>query len=123
MKHASLQTRLIARLLIILTGFGILLFFSLNLFLRSLMETEVIDKGRLIFANLLAVQTYVRETLRPAMYEVLPQGDFVMEAMSTSYVTRKVMSDLNTARTQFAYRRVATEPRNSEFSANELDRN
>ena len=121
MKHASVQTQLIARLLIILTGFGILLFFSLNLFLRSLMETEMIDKGRLIFANLLAVQTYVRETLRPAMYESLPQGDFVMEAMSTSYVTRKVMSDLNTARTLFSYRRVATEPRNPEYVANELE--
>jgi len=34
-----------------------------NIFLRNLMETEVIDKGRLIFANLLAVQTYVRELL------------------------------------------------------------
>lgn len=121
MKHASLQTRLIARLLIILTCFGILLFFSLNLFLRNLMETELIDKGRLIFAHLLAVQTYVRETLRPAMYETLPQGAFVMEAMSTSYVTRKVMSDLNTARTQFAYRRVALDPRNPEYAANELE--
>ncbi|MFH0727025.1 MAG: DUF3365 domain-containing protein [Pseudomonadota bacterium] len=121
MKHASLQTQLVARLLIILTGFGILLFFSLNLFLRNLMETEVIDKGRLIFAHLLAVQTYVRETLRPAMYEALPPGAFVMESMSTSYVTRKVMTDLNTARSQFSYRRVATEPRNPEYAANELE--
>ncbi len=48
------------------------------------METEVADKARLIFSNLLAVQTYVRETLRPVMYEILPSQDFVIEAMSTS---------------------------------------
>jgi len=122
MKHPDLQTKLIARLLIGLAGFGLLFGLSLNYYLRSLMETEVADKARLIFANLLAVQTYVRETLRPMMHEVLPEESFVIEAMSTSFVTRKVMSDLNTARDQFSYRRVALAPRNPEYAANETER-
>lgn len=122
MKHANLQTKLIARLLIVLLGFGLLFFFSLNHYLRSLMETEVADKGRLILANLIAVQTYVRETLRPGVREITPPENFVIEAMSTSYVTRKVMSDLNTARDQFSYRRVSLEPRNPEYAANDLER-
>ncbi|MFH0824593.1 MAG: DUF3365 domain-containing protein, partial [Pseudomonadota bacterium] len=122
MKHPNLQTKLIARLFLALVGFGLLFAISLNYYLRALMETEVTDKARLIFANLLAVQTYVRETLRPVMYSILPVEGFVIEAMSTSYVTRKVMSDLNTARDQFTYRRVSLDPRNPEYAANEVER-
>ncbi len=121
MKYTDLQTKLIARLLLALLGFGLLFGVSLNYYLRALMETEVADKARIIFANVLAVQTYVRDTLRPVMLENLARESFVIEAMSTSYVTRKVMSDLNMARDQFSYRRVARDPRNSQYAANEME--
>lgn len=122
MKRVNLQTKLIARLFLAVLGFSLLFIFSLNYYLRTLMETEVADKARLVFANLLAVQTYVRETLRPVMYERLPSQDFVIEAMSTSYVTRKVMSDLNMARDQFSYRRVSLAPRNPQYAAGVMER-
>jgi|MTBAKSStandDraft_2_1061841.scaffolds.fasta_scaffold00044_157 signal transduction histidine kinase len=121
MKHSRLQGKLIARQCMILLGIGLLFSFSLYAYLRAIMETEVEAKTRLVFSNLLAVQTYVRETLRPAMYEVLPHGDFIIEAMSSSFVTRTVMSDLNRARDQFTYRRVALNPRNPEFAPNGLE--
>jgi signal transduction histidine kinase len=122
MKIVHSQTKLALRLCVVLLCLGALFFFSLNFYLRQLMETEVADKAKLVFANVLAVQTYVRETLRPAMFERLPVGEFVMEAMSTSYITRKVMSDLNMARNQFRYRRVALDPRNPTYEANEMER-
>ena len=122
MKHADLKTRLNVRLLLTLLAFGLVFSVSLNYYLRALMENNVTDKTRLIFANLLAVQTYVRETLRPVMVDTLPKDSFVIEAMSTSYVTRKVMSDLNMAGDQFTYRRVALEPRNTTYAANEMER-
>jgi signal transduction histidine kinase len=122
MKRVNLQTKLIAKLLLAILGFSLLFIFSLNYYLRALMETVVADKARLIFANLLAVQTYVRESLRPVMYEIVPSQDFVIEAMSTSYVTRKVMSDLNLARDQFSYRRVSLDPRNPQYAAGDMER-
>ena len=122
MKRPNLQTKLIAKLILAVLGFSLLFIFSLNYYLRALMETEVADKARLIFSNVLAVQTYVRETLRPVMYEILPSQDFVIEAMSTSYVTRKVMSDLNMARDQFSYRRVSLDPRNPQYAASDMER-
>ena len=122
MKHADLKTRLNVRLLLTLVAFGLVFSVSLNYYLRALMENNVTDKTRLIFANLLAVQTYVRETLRPVMIDTLPKDSFVIEAMSTSYVTRKVMSDLNMAGDQFTYRRVALEPRNTKYAANQMER-
>ncbi|MBI4804545.1 MAG: DUF3365 domain-containing protein [Desulfovibrio sp.] len=122
MKRVTLQTRLYVRLLAVLLGIGLLFAVSLNHYLRVLLETEVADKAHMIFSNLQAMQTYVRETLRPTMYEILPHDGFVMEAMSTSYVTRKVMSDLNTAKDKFTYRRVALDSRNPEYGANEMER-
>lgn len=122
MKHADLKTRLNIRLLLSLVAFGLVFSVCLHYYLRALMENNVTNKTRLIFANLLAVQTYVRETLRPVMIDTLPKESFVIEAMSTSYVTRKVMSDLNMAGDQFAYRRVALEPRNTKYAANDMER-
>lgn len=55
------------------------------------------------------------------MYDTLKNDEFVIEAMSTSYVTRRVASDLNTAKDQYVYRRVALEPRNTDYAANELE--
>jgi Protein of unknown function (DUF3365). len=122
MKHSRLQAKLIFRQCAILLGIGLIFSLSLNSYLRAIMETEVQDKTRLIFSNVLAVQTYVRDTLRPTMYDNLASDSFVIEAMSTSFVTRTVMSDLNTAHDQFTYRRVAFNPRNPQFTPSELER-
>jgi signal transduction histidine kinase len=121
MIHPNLQTKLTARLLFVLLALGLLFTFSLNYYLRALMEKNVADTTRLIFSNLLAVQTYVRQTLRPVMVESLPPGAFVIEGMSTSYVTRKVMSDLNMARDRFTYRRVALDPRNPAYGPDPIE--
>ncbi|WP_243358852.1 c-type heme family protein [Fundidesulfovibrio terrae] len=121
MKKARLQTRLLLRLLAVMLGIGLVFGLSLNHYLRVLLETEVADKADLVFSNVLAMQTYVRESLRPTMFDILPQDGFVMEAMSTSYVTRKVMSDLNGAKDKFTYRRVALDPRNPEYGANAME--
>lgn len=122
MRKPGLKTKLTARLLFVLLGMGLLVALSLQYYLNALVRTEVANKARLIFDNLLAVQTYVRETLRPIMYEVLPPGAFVIETMSNSYITRKVMSDLNMARDQFTYRRVALDPRNPQYAPTEMER-
>jgi signal transduction histidine kinase/PAS domain-containing protein len=122
MKHPTLLTQSIVRLVLILLGIGLLFGLSLTYYLRFLLEAEVSDKANLIFSNVLAMETYVRDTLRPAMYETLPQDAFILEAMSTSYVTRRLMSDLNMSKNQFTFRRVALDPRNPEYGANAMER-
>ncbi|GFK93219.1 C4-dicarboxylate transport sensor protein DctB [Fundidesulfovibrio magnetotacticus] len=117
MKKAKLKTMLVIRLLAVTLGIGLVFGVSLNHYLRVLLETEVADKAQMVLSHVLAIQTYVRETLRPTMYETLPPDSFVIEAMSTSYVTRKVLSDLNTAKDKYTYRRVALDPRNPEYGA------
>lgn len=96
--------------------------FALNLHLGHLMEREAREKASLILSQVGAVQGYVRITLRPAMYRILPENQFVLEAMSTSYITRFIMSDLNLAKEAFTYRRVGIGARNPDYEARPLER-
>lgn len=122
LKPHSLQARFLLGLLLILACLGG--FFALSLFmhLERLVENEARDRAALILAQAEAVQSYVRNTLRPAMYRNLSEDTFVIEAMSTSFVTRAVMNDNNLAHDRFTYRRVAVGARNPAYEATGLER-
>ncbi|MBI5518964.1 MAG: DUF3365 domain-containing protein [Desulfovibrio sp.] len=108
-----------ALLMALMVGFFAL---ALNMHLERLMEGEAREKAALILSQVEAVQAYVRATLRPAMYRLLPGDQFVLEAMSTSYITRAVMSDQTLTREAFTYRRVGIGARNPDYEADERER-
>ena len=118
----TLQAKFLLGLVAIMLALG--LFFSAGLYfhLSSLLKSEVSDKARLVLAQVDAVQRYVRETLRPRMYGVLPKGEFMIESMSTSYISRMIMDQLNLSRSEYHYRRVAENARNPQFEVNGFER-
>ena len=118
----TLQTKFLAGLGLVMAGMVAFFAISLNQHLGRLMESEAREKASLILSQVEAVQRYVRITLRPVMYRSLPGGQFVLEAMSTSFITRSVMSDLNLAKESFTYRRVGIGARNPDYEANGLER-
>lgn len=122
LRPQTLQTKFLLGLAAIMLALG--LFFSAGLYfhLSSLLKTEVSDKANLVLAQVDAVQRYVRETLRPKMYDVLPEGQFMIEAMSTSYISRAMMDQLNLSRSEYHYRRVAENARNPQFQVNAFER-
>ncbi len=90
---------------------------------KKSLEQAVYHKTELIMAAVESTRDYVREVLRPKMYDIL--GDdksFVLEAMSTSYISRVVMERFQHRLPTFEYRRVAINARNPNFEANELER-
>lgn len=95
---------------------GILLAAGFYLHMRQVLESEVKDKANLIFYQVDAVQNYVRHFLRPRMYSEL-HDKFVIEAMSSSYVSRKVMDGIRQHTGNHIYRRVAINSRNKNFEA------
>lgn len=117
----TLQTKFLAGLLLAMTGLVGFFAFTLNMHLGRLMEAEAREKASLILSQVGAVQGYVRTKLRPAMYRILPENQFVLEAMSTSFVTRLIMSDLNLAKEAFIYRRVGIGARNPDYEARPLE--
>jgi two-component system NtrC family sensor kinase len=79
---------------------------------KRLLEDAAHAKSRMVMAAVKATRGYVREELRPKMYEVLGKDDFVLEAMSTSYVGRSVMERFKKTLPEYQYRRVALHARN-----------
>jgi hypothetical protein len=66
----------------------------------------------MVMAAAEATRSYVQEVLRPKMYQVLGRDAFLLEAMSTSYVSRAVMDRLKEALPDYQIRRVALHARN-----------
>jgi signal transduction histidine kinase len=89
--------------------------------MRNLLEEEVRDKAKLILTHVDSVQHYVRDVLRPTMYERLPAA-FVIQAMSSSYISRKIMASVNALHDGTIFRRVAMDARNPDFEANDYER-
>jgi len=89
--------------------------------MHSVLENEVHEKAELILTQVEAVQGYVRKTLRPRMYEEMPDK-FVIEAMSTSFISRAIMERAGLRAGHLIYRRVSVDARNPEFEANETER-
>ncbi|MFW5733878.1 MAG: Tll0287-like domain-containing protein, partial [Oceanidesulfovibrio sp.] len=120
-KHQSLQAKFLYGLAAIILVGGLIFAGATYYTLHDLLESEVAAKGELVLAQAEAVQDYVRQTLRPAMYDVLGDEDFLIEAMSSSYISRRIMENVGVSRDPFLYRRVAINARNPKSEASELE--
>lgn len=118
----TLQARFLLGLgaIVILGG----IFFSASMYfhLKSLLHTQVVDKAELMLSQVDSVQQYVRKVLRPRMFQTIPEDQFIIEAMSSSYISRKVMDGVGMDKSQFLYRRVSENARNPTFEINALER-
>ncbi|EPR42098.1 integral membrane sensor signal transduction histidine kinase [Desulfovibrio sp. X2] len=118
----SLQSRFLVGLLAASVIIGGLLFAGFSYHVRRVLENEVRDKAAMVLAQVDSVQRYERRILRPRMYEALPDT-FIIEAMSSSYISRIVMNDMaDESHTNLLYRRVAIGARNPRYEADALER-
>ncbi len=89
---------------------------------KKRLQEEALNRTELIMAAVDANRAYVQGVLRPRMYEVLGPESFVLEAMSTSYVSRVVMEKFKQDLPDIFYRRVAINAKNPEFEADQRER-
>lgn len=120
-KPSKLQTKFFTLLLFAIIVLSIFFSAGFYLHMRGLLEEEVRDKARLIFRHVDSIQQYVRDVLRPTMYERVPSA-FIIQAMSSSFISRKIMDPVNDTRDGTIYRRVAIDARNPAYEANLLER-
>lgn len=92
---------------------------GLHLHTKELYTSEAREKASLMMSQTKATQKYVREVLRPKISSIIPPEDFIIEAMSTSYISRNILSALSSDIKGFDYRRVAKNARNPEYEVNE----
>lgn len=120
-KPQKIQAKFVFGLVLTSILLGVAFSLGFYLHLRNVLEEEVRDKAQLILMHVDSIQHYVRDVLRPTMYERLP-ASFVIQAMSSSYISRKIMSPVNTPQDGTIYRRVAIDARNPDYEANSHER-
>src|SRR3990170_2423568 len=98
-RNLTLSTKFTLAVGLILLIFCIVFSFLLYHHLKDRVIEDADEKTLIIMTQMDAVGTYVKEELRPKMFEVLPKlsgdDDFVVEAMSTTHVRQKVMEGFN----------------------------
>ncbi len=120
-RYMSLQTKFLLGLAAILVFFSALASTTIYYFQKKSLEDEAYQKSELVMTVMAANRSYVREVLRPKMYSILGQDDFILEAMSSSYISRNVMERFNENLYDFTYRRVAVNARNPDYEADERE--
>ena len=118
LQSLSLRTRFFLGIGLILLCFCTISAFIIYRQGRLLVEEAALSKSQLVMAAVEANMNYVREVLRPRIFEVMGKDAFIMEAMSTSFVSRSVMDRFNETMPEYRYRRVAINARNPKSEAN-----
>ena len=119
----NLRVKFITGLVLFALALGVCISIILYFHFNSIMKSQISQRSRMLLAQSNAVQNYVKTELRPEMFEILPEGRFVLKAMSSSYISREIMARLDIEGDQsFHYRRVSINPRNPESTSNDLEK-
>ena len=117
----SLQSKFILGLIFIIMIISVINITGLWFFMQKTLQDEVSTRAEIVLDQVDSVKNYVQKTLRPTMFEEVPDK-FIREAMSSSFITRSVMEQNPSASLNYIFRRVAIGARNTEFEANEVER-
>ncbi|CCO24121.1 c-type heme family protein [Maridesulfovibrio hydrothermalis] len=117
-KPKNIQAKFLIGIGAIVLTIGIFFASGMYFHLSSLLDSQVKGKADLIFNQVGAVQSYVREVLRPEVRAVIAEDEFIIEAMSSSYISRAIMQRVASDDKEYHYRRVAENARNPLFEMN-----
>lgn len=97
---------------LILLGGGLLLSTLSFWNTRRLLMAEAMTKSEVLLLEVEAIRSYVKEELRPKMYELHGQDAFIIEAMSTTYISTNIMERFAKSMPNYIYRRASVNPLN-----------
>lgn len=121
-RSLSLQTKFSLGIILILGLFTGVLSYGLHKQLEDSLIRNVYEKSEIILAELEATRNYVASNLRPRISSLIPADEFVLEAMSTSYVSRQIMDRFEKAFPEFHYKRAAIDSRGHRNEADAFER-
>lgn len=121
-RQAGIQAKFLLGLAAILVFFSALVSTTIYFYQKESLEDEAYQRATLIMTAMDASRGYVRNVLRPKMYEIIDEDDFILEAMSSSYISRAIMELVNEEIDDFTYRRVSINARNPDYEAVGLEK-
>ena len=81
-------------------------------YLKRAATNDIYRDTEIFIATADATRTYVKDVLRPAVSDLIPQESFIPHAMSTTFVGREIMGRLRKRFPDFKYKRAASNPTN-----------
>ncbi len=90
-------------------------------YVKTVYVQQTFQQTDLVFGHVDATIKYIDEELRPKMFHILPKDEFVLEAMSTSFVNKGVMDRFTKLFPEYVYRRVALNPMGANGRANAFE--
>jgi two-component system, NtrC family, sensor kinase len=111
-RSLSLQRKFLLGIGVIFLAFSLVIALVLYTLEKSHLEKAANEKTEMVLAAEEATRSYIQDVLRPKMYQVMGQDAFLLEGMSTSYVSRAVMDRLKMSLPEYQIRRVALNARN-----------
>lgn len=91
-------------------------------FQKELLWQEAHTKARIVLSEASSTRRYVENVLRPKMFSLLGTDQFIIEAMSTTFVSSRVQELFAEQMPGYTYRRVASRPRNPANAPDELEK-
>jgi nitrogen-specific signal transduction histidine kinase/HAMP domain-containing protein len=123
-KSLTLNAKFTLTIGLILLIFCVVFSFLLYGHLKNRVIEDAREKTLIIMTQVSAIGDYIKNTLRPRMFEFLKSTDandaFIVEAMSTTHVTQEVMKRFNADLKDYIYRRVSDNPLNPKDKADSL---
>jgi Protein of unknown function (DUF3365)/Protein kinase domain len=117
----NLKQRFLLWSSLILIGGGLLLSLLSFWNTRRLLMAEAMDKSEVLLQEVEAIRSYVKEELRPKMAELHGEDAFIIEAMSTTYISTNIMDRFAQSMPNYIYRRASFNPLNPKNSADPLE--
>jgi len=117
----NLKQRFLSWSALILVGGAILLSALSYWNTRRLLVNEAMDKSEVILQGVESIRFYVKEELRPKMYEHHGADTFIIEAMSTTYISTTIMNRFAESMPNYVYRRASLNPHNPKNMADEFE--
>lgn len=122
LSRLNLRMKFITGLVLFALALGACISVILYFHFNSIMKAQISQRAMMLLAQSNAVQDYVKTVLRPEMFDTLPEGRFVLKAMSSSYISREVMTRLDIEGGMgYHYRRVSKKPRNPDSTPNKME--
>lgn len=108
----SIKSKLVISVGLIVFIFSTILFYRTYTQITANVENLTNQQLTLALNFDLAIREYVAEKIRPLMFNLLPEGKFKPEAMSTSFVARHIFNKVRTKFPDYIIKFSAENPRN-----------
>ncbi len=88
---------------------------------RRLLMAEAMDKSEVLLQEVEAIRSYVKKELRPKMVALHGSDTFIIEAMSTTYISTAIMDTFSKSMPNYIYRRASFNPLNPDNHADPFE--